>query len=371
MRRRASTELTRSPSSDCDSTTASDRASRTPTSPGCTSPDGHGHAWRSCATPAYRYRRRADESSLVQAGWYQPERFTEIPRYGHLDLLRHVRAARGAIPIWLQNLVLYDLFYPSSTTSGSTRRSRASIPAPQSASTSCSPRSCGYIDTATIENYRVSVASSDIRNALIIGVKRERTRPDRIRLDRIDADQRLAQLRYYFGGDLPREQFRCRGQVTTPAHSKSRPITFLGRHMVSERIVWLPADGRDRRHARWPPDADRDRRRHPGAVRRRSSTAVAAARLGGAGEPLRRRAAYPPAAGRAASRRLVLDGPPAGCTYVPHLPPHRGAAARPQAEPEVQRRLGVHRPPRSRPGQRRAPVPLCAGSTTRRSMRGS
>ena len=41
-----------------------------------------------------------------------------------------------------------------------------------------------YIDTATIENYRVSVASSDIRNALIIGVKRERIRPDRIRLDR-------------------------------------------------------------------------------------------------------------------------------------------------------------------------------------------
>ncbi len=191
----------------------------------------------------YRYRRREDESSLVQAGWYQPERLTEIPRYGHLDLLRHVGAARGAIPIWLQNLVLYDLFYPFKFDERFDSPLAAADPRAAERFHELLPEIVSYIDTTTIDDYRVSVASSDIRNALIIGVKRERTRPDRIRLDRIDADQRLAQLRYYFGGDLPREQFRCRGQVTMPAHSKSRPITFLGRHMVSERIVWLPADG--------------------------------------------------------------------------------------------------------------------------------
>jgi glycosyltransferase involved in cell wall biosynthesis len=60
---------------------------------------------------AYHYRRRRDASSLVQDSWNQPEKFTTIPRFGYLDLFAQVQAARGAIPIWLQNLVLYDVLW--------------------------------------------------------------------------------------------------------------------------------------------------------------------------------------------------------------------------------------------------------------------
>ena len=48
-------------------------------------------------------------------------------------------------------------------------------------------------------------------------------RPDSVRVDQVDADQRLAQIRYYYGGELPTEEFRVDGAVTEPVYGKRRP----------------------------------------------------------------------------------------------------------------------------------------------------
>jgi glycosyltransferase involved in cell wall biosynthesis len=191
----------------------------------------------------YRYRRRADAGSLVQGSWYRREKFTAIPRYGYLELLECVANDRGAVPRWLQNLVLYDLLWyfkyeeraPSPLASVDDEAAREFH--------DLLPAIVRHIDIATIDDYRVAVASADIRNALIIGAKGERTRPDRLRIDRVDAEQRLVEVRYFYGGELPLEEFRCRGRTVVPAFAKSRPLVFLRRRMASERIVWLPADG--------------------------------------------------------------------------------------------------------------------------------
>ncbi|RAF75160.1 glycosyl transferase family 2, partial [Burkholderia multivorans] len=53
---------------------------------------------------------RADGTSTLQTSGIDARRYTDVLRYGLLDLLRRA-AADGPVPRWLQNTVLYDLFW--------------------------------------------------------------------------------------------------------------------------------------------------------------------------------------------------------------------------------------------------------------------
>ncbi len=232
--------------------------------------------------PAYHYRRRADASSLVQASWNSPLKFTEVPRYGHLDLLRRTNADRGTVPLWLQNLVLYDLLYYFKFDARPHSTLASADPAVSAQFHETLPEILRYIDVEAIRTHDVTATPPDIGNALVIAARGGSVRPDVGHVGPIDADQRIVQVRYYYGGDLPHEEFRVGGLVTTPVYSKCRSLCFLGKRMASERIVWLPDSGsvqvvldgrplRLRRHLGPPAQLGWQRalRRRVGLVRRR------------------------------------------------------------------------------------------------------
>jgi glycosyltransferase involved in cell wall biosynthesis len=254
--------------------------------------DGHftGHYLAAQAQPRlgvvrsaeYRYRRRDDASSLVQDSWSRPEKFTTIPRYGYLDLLQRVHDERGDVPVWLQNLVLYDLLWYFKHDERIHSQLGDVDEAAAAEFHAVLPDVTRHIDTSTIQRYRSTRTSSVIRHALIIGAKGERQRPARLRIRARDPDQRLVELRYFYGGEQPIEEFHADGAVVAPVFAKHRPLTFVGRRLASERIVWLPAaakieaalDGR-----RVPVDGGAARSGHP--RRRRAREWVRAAqRLG-------------------------------------------------------------------------------------------
>ena len=69
-------------------------------------------------------------------------------------------------------------------------------------------------------------------------------RPSSVRLERIDAQQRIALVRYFYAGDAgqaARSLRRVPGRVVRPLYAKIRDLTYFGRVLVRERIVWLPA----------------------------------------------------------------------------------------------------------------------------------
>ena len=53
----------------------------------------------------YLYRRRAD--SVIGSMWSKPDRYTAVVEHGYLRLL----SLHDPPPLWLQNLVLYDLLW--------------------------------------------------------------------------------------------------------------------------------------------------------------------------------------------------------------------------------------------------------------------
>lgn len=63
------------------------------------------------STAHYYYRKRADQSSLVQSSWLKPGRYTSVPKFGYIGALEYVKEHQGYTPDWLANIVLYDLMW--------------------------------------------------------------------------------------------------------------------------------------------------------------------------------------------------------------------------------------------------------------------
>lgn len=195
------------------------------------------------ADATYLYRRRADGSSLVQQSWANPHKYTTVLEHGYLKLLREIHQRRGSIPTWAQNTVLYDLLFYFRHEESAHGATGAAQPQWTERFHELAAEILSYIDTETIEGFSVMRTSFQLKSALIIGYHRERLVPVAVPLERVDADQQIVQIRYFFDGDLPREDFRVRGVAVEPVHSKIRDLTYLHRVLVRERILWLPATG--------------------------------------------------------------------------------------------------------------------------------
>lgn len=192
----------------------------------------------------YMYRRRDDGSSLVQGSWAKPGKYLDVTRYGYLRLLEAAsERSGGRVPRWIQNMVLYDLLWYFKQDDRIHSATGSIAPEITEEFHEIVTAIMRYIDVETIEDYRITPVSRELRQALLIGYKSAGGRPDRVHVARVDTAQQLAQVRYFYGGDLPSETFRSRGYEVEPVHAKSRSLTYFGRRIAAERIAWLPATG--------------------------------------------------------------------------------------------------------------------------------
>ncbi|GAB3757518.1 bifunctional glycosyltransferase/CDP-glycerol:glycerophosphate glycerophosphotransferase [Microlunatus parietis] len=213
----------------------------------------------------YRYRRRADGSSLVQTSWRQTGRYTDVIEYGYLTVARELAARHGAVPRWAQLQVLYDLFF----TFREDERPHAASGRLDAATTERFHTLVGrlrpYLDDWLIDGYDLTWTSDRMRQALLHGYRAEPYRPDEVRLHRLDAERRMGLIRYYFTGPEPAEELRYDGRPIEPRHAKTRAVRYLDRTLLRERLIWVPLlgelelglDGRPRPIRLGPPDRNR------------------------------------------------------------------------------------------------------------------
>jgi glycosyltransferase involved in cell wall biosynthesis/CDP-glycerol glycerophosphotransferase (TagB/SpsB family) len=189
----------------------------------------------------YEYRRRSDGSSLVQASWQKAEKYTVLPKVGYLRLLETVHAQRGSVPEWLQNLVLYDLFFYFRM-DAQLNSTTASVPVEVTDEFHRTVEQIAtYIDAEVIDGYKVAWTNREMRQAFLLGAKKDRARPRVAALTKLDTGRRLVRLSYYFTGSLPAEEFFVNGKEVQPVHRKIRSVVYLNKVMMYERIAWLPA----------------------------------------------------------------------------------------------------------------------------------
>lgn len=213
----------------------------------------------------YRYRRRADGSSLVQTSWRQAGRYTDVIEYGYLTVVRELAARHGSVPRWAQLQVLYDLFFTFREDERLHAASGRLEPAVTERFHALVGELRGYLDDWLIDGYELTWTSDRMRQALLHGYRSEPYRPDEVRIQRMDAERRMGLIRYYFTGPEPVEELRYDGRPIEPRHAKTRAVRYLDRPLLWERLLWVPLlgelelslDGRPRPIRLGPPDRNR------------------------------------------------------------------------------------------------------------------
>ena len=189
-----------------------------------------------------RYRSRKVDGAPMKGGSVRanPERCSDVLRFGHLDLLRRAHERYDSVPPWLQRAALRDLIAYFRADEHPNSPARALPPGARDEFHDLCGQIFTYIDVETVQ--RSAARGTDLwhAEALLAGYKQPPPRPARVRFDAADEPQGLVRARYLYGGGLPREEFWSGGRRVQPVHEKVRAVEYLGRILAHERIAWLP-----------------------------------------------------------------------------------------------------------------------------------
>jgi len=191
----------------------------------------------------YLYRRRDDGTSTLQTSNADPRKYTNVLRYGYLDLLKRAAALGGPIPRWLQNVIIYDLtwYFRGEEAMFSSSAGIAAETAAEFHRLVTEIRS--HLELSAIERFDLIDRAPSQRDVLARGYSDEDWHWDRVIVNRLDEDRQLVELRYRFTGTQPHEAIRVRGIAVTPVHSKTRSLNYFHQARLSERILWVSAQG--------------------------------------------------------------------------------------------------------------------------------
>ena len=142
----------------------------------------------------YIYRKRADQSSTLQTGAMNPGRFTAVPRFGYLDVLKRGAERFGKPPEWLQNFVLYELsFYFSQDIAMSSAQTAARGNVAQEFR-SLLGQIAAYLDPEIIESFDVRRFDREWAQILLHGLGNEPWHSPYIIATKYDAAKRQVLL---------------------------------------------------------------------------------------------------------------------------------------------------------------------------------
>jgi glycosyltransferase involved in cell wall biosynthesis/CDP-glycerol glycerophosphotransferase (TagB/SpsB family) len=194
------------------------------------------------ASARYLYRRRADQSSTTQTSALRPSRFVEVPRHGYLELLREGAARRHTgPPVWLQNMVIYELTYylkaEDSAWSGATacRGEVAEV------FVDLLRQIRAELDPAVIEGFSRRLMRAHWRQILLHGLGEERWHTPYVVRQSEDIRHGQVLVAYRFTGPDPGLAASADGHRVTPVASKIRTYHFWEHEVLQERRAWLPA----------------------------------------------------------------------------------------------------------------------------------
>jgi CDP-glycerol glycerophosphotransferase (TagB/SpsB family) len=197
-----------------------------------------GHILGLMSSAKYHYRIRSDGSSLMQTYFHRPEKYTSVPRYGHLDLLRLAQSL-GPIPRWLEYIVLYDLFWYFKDERGILSPTAAAPPEVFGEFHELISEVTSLLDPDSIRAFNVMWVEEAIRLALTVGYRDPSYRAETVSVDRVDEIHQTVSVSYWFTGGLPEERFLVDGETVEPLFETVQDFVFFGRTLMRQRHAWL------------------------------------------------------------------------------------------------------------------------------------
>jgi glycosyltransferase involved in cell wall biosynthesis len=204
------------------------------------------------ASTRYHYRKRADRSSSLQGSMRDPRRYTDVFEFGYLAVVADAERLRGHVPLWLQHFLCYELL--AYLVAHDVGRVPVIVAGPETDSYHRSVREIlAKCDVDRVLPRLEFGSQPQHRVALGHGYAEQSWREQEVYVETFDAAQQLARVRYWFTGDEPVEEVHNGEQLTGPRHAKTRDLSWFGRVLARERILWVrfTPDLRIRVDGRW------------------------------------------------------------------------------------------------------------------------
>lgn len=186
----------------------------------------------------YHYRKRADGTSTLQNALSHPGRYTNVLEHGSLDLLRRGQQMHPTIPLWLQNLIIYEVNHYVGR-----EDSAAGTLAPVElwdAFHHWMGEITALLENEAVDAYRRTRLSAQTRDLIKHGWTGETWHSEHVKVTEWDQDQKLVRLVYRWTGEAPTEELTLGARAVTPYAAKQRSIRIQGRTVMHERIIWVP-----------------------------------------------------------------------------------------------------------------------------------
>lgn len=189
------------------------------------------------STTRYHYRKRADRSSSLQGSMRDPRRYTDVLEHGYLAVLDEAVRRRGHIPLWLQHFVCYELL--AYFVAHDVGRVPLLTSEPELESFHRGARR--ILERCDLDRVlpRLEFGSQESHRVALAHGYDDRPWRDVVYVETFDTDQQLARVRYWFTGDEPTEEVRSGEAPIEARHAKTRDLTWFGRVLVRERVLWV------------------------------------------------------------------------------------------------------------------------------------
>jgi glycosyltransferase involved in cell wall biosynthesis len=192
--------------------------------------------------PRYFYRRRADQSSLVDKSRLNPNWYGDQLRYGCLELLREMKAAYGQVPEQVVNTVIYEVSWRLSHVVDKPNSVAFLTEAQRTEFFDLMRDIFGSIDADAIMRYDIYRMPLHHRIGILALFKQARPPAQAVRASAFDRGRRLLQFIYWSDVPTPTVTFRSDDRVLAPAFGKSRRHDFMGHPFCWQHRIWLPAE---------------------------------------------------------------------------------------------------------------------------------
>ncbi len=186
----------------------------------------------------YYYRKREDGSSTLDTSWAKKERFTHVPVYGYLDVLKTYAEKEGAVPANIQRTVIYEIvWYLKWLTNYNGRSAFLSADEKQTFIRKLK-EIFGYLDKNTIMNFELAGAWFFHKVAMLSFFKDLQPDAQIVYVEKYDPHKHMVQLRY-FTRLVGLEQITLDSADAIPAYAKTIRHDFMDETLILERRLWV------------------------------------------------------------------------------------------------------------------------------------
>jgi glycosyltransferase involved in cell wall biosynthesis/CDP-glycerol glycerophosphotransferase (TagB/SpsB family) len=189
----------------------------------------------------YIYRKRATNNSTLQQDMSHPGRYSDVLKFGYLEVLQRARARYGRVPPWLQHVIISELCWYLETdeenVSPNIRISPELIPRFHDLFSQV----IRYLDPEVVWSHTVPPLKSVWADLFAHAGRIEDWHSAVAVRTKIDRQMGLQRICYRYVGAPPGEEFLVDGSAVQPAFSKTMSHTYARKTLMNERIVWLPS----------------------------------------------------------------------------------------------------------------------------------